>query len=285
MRIIMGGTGHVGSAAADALLRRGEPVTVLTRHADKAARWRAKGAQATVVDARDAGSLHSAFRSGRRALVVNPPGDPAGDTDAAEHQTVEKILAALEDSGLEKVVAISTYGAQPGERIGDLGTLWGLEVGLGRLDVPAAVMRGAYYLTNWDAPLSVAGASGVLPSMLPADLVTPMVAPADLGSAAAERLLSPVDDVDLEYVEGPERYTPADVASAASDRFGRRIQLSVTPAEGLEEAFLELGFSSASAASYAGMTRRTTARTELPDQPRRAHTSLHQYVDAALVGR
>ncbi|MFS2017377.1 NAD-dependent epimerase/dehydratase family protein [Massilia sp. CT11-108] len=37
MHIIIGGTGHVGSATARALLRRGEPVTVVTRNAGHAA--------------------------------------------------------------------------------------------------------------------------------------------------------------------------------------------------------------------------------------------------------
>ena len=50
---------------------------------------------------------------------MNPLADPAGDTDAAEPRTVDTILDALEGSGLEKVVAVSTYGAQPGERIGN----------------------------------------------------------------------------------------------------------------------------------------------------------------------
>ena len=75
-----------------------------------------------------------------------------------------------------------------------------------------AVNRGAYYLSNWDGSVTSVRESGVLPSMLPADLVLPMVAPADVGVAAADRLLSSVADVGLEHVEGPQRYSPADVS-------------------------------------------------------------------------
>jgi uncharacterized protein YbjT (DUF2867 family) len=43
MYVIMGGTGHVGSAVAKTLLGRGEPVTIVTRDADRASVWRANG--------------------------------------------------------------------------------------------------------------------------------------------------------------------------------------------------------------------------------------------------
>ncbi|MCC0030425.1 MAG: hypothetical protein H6891_09455 [Brucellaceae bacterium] len=49
----------------------------------------------------------------------------SGDTDAEERETVDAIVGALAGSGLEKVVAASTYGARPGERCGDLTVLHG----------------------------------------------------------------------------------------------------------------------------------------------------------------
>jgi uncharacterized protein YbjT (DUF2867 family) len=82
--------------------------------------------------------------------LLNPPADTSADTDAVERWTVACILAALGDSGLEKVVAESTGGAQPGERIGDLSVLWELEQGLGHLPISAAINRAAYYMSNWD---------------------------------------------------------------------------------------------------------------------------------------
>lgn len=56
-----------------------------------------------------------------------------------------------------------------------------------------------------------------------------MAAPYDLGEAAAERLLSSVDDVGVRYVEGPEPYTTADVAQAFATVLGQRVKLEVTP--------------------------------------------------------
>jgi len=277
--VIMGGTGHVGSAAAEALLAGGEAVTIVTRDAGRASPWRAKGAEIAEADVEDIASLRAAFRRGRRAFLLNPPADIAGDTDAVERHTVANILAALEGSRLEKVVAESTGGAQPGRRIGDLNTLWELEEGLRAQAIPAAINRAAYYMSNWDGLLETVRGAGRLSTLFAADLPIPMVAPRDLGQMAADRLSSPLDDTGVRYVEGPKRYTSADVARAFSDALGRPVELDVTPREQWREAFLALGFSEAAAESYERMTAVSVdGGFDISDEPLRGTTTLEAYV-------
>lgn len=278
MHIVMSGNGHVGAATAAALLERGEEVTILVRDTAAADGLRTRGAAILTVDTRDEEALHRAFSIGQRALLVNPPADPADDTDEAEHRTVDTILRALEGSGIEKVVAVSTYGAQPGNGIGDLGTLWRLEEGLRRQPIPAAINRHAYSMTNWDGFVSLANEHGVLPTALPADFRLPMVAPADLGAAAADRLTSSIADTGIVHVEGPARYTPAEVAAELATALGNPVEPQVTPLDELEQMFEGVGFSRAAAASYAAMTRITVRDLQLPDNPRRGSTSLHDHI-------
>ncbi|WP_343717026.1 NAD(P)H-binding protein, partial [Inquilinus sp.] len=95
MFIILGGTGHVGSAAARALLDQGRPVTIVTRNPDRAEGWKRRGAEVAVSDVRDVDRLRAVFRRGRRAFLLNPPADVSTDTDAGERETVRCILAAL----------------------------------------------------------------------------------------------------------------------------------------------------------------------------------------------
>jgi uncharacterized protein YbjT (DUF2867 family) len=61
MYVIMGGTGHVGAATAAELLGHGEAVAIVTRHADRADEWRAKGAEIIEADVEDVHSLAAAF--------------------------------------------------------------------------------------------------------------------------------------------------------------------------------------------------------------------------------
>ncbi|MGE8634608.1 MAG: NAD(P)H-binding protein [Achromobacter piechaudii] len=284
MYIIMGGTGHVGAATARALLARGAEVTIITRSAARAAHWRTLGADIVQADVEDVASLRAAFRRGRRAFLLNPPADTRSDTDAVERHTVSNILAAVEGSGLEKVVAESTAGAQPGSHIGDLNVLWELEEGLRAQALAAAVNRAAYYMSNWDGLLETVRTTGVLPSLFPADLAIPMVAPKDLGEVAADRLMSAPDDQGVRYVEGPRRYTPSDVARAFAQALDQPVEVHVVPRTQWRQAFVRQGFSETAAASYARMTEVSVdGGFDLSDTPLRGSTTLEAYIRSLVV--
>lgn len=283
MFIILGATGHIGAAAVAALRDAGENVLAVVHDAAKADALRRRGAEIAEVDIGDADALRAVLRRGRRALLLNPPADPSGDSDAEERRTMRSIVAALDGSGLEKVVAISTYGAQPGAHLADLGVLYEFEQALAAQPIPVAINRGAYYMSNWDGLIDAAR-GGTLPTMLPADLIVPMVAPEDLGRAAVRRLRSPIDDIGIRHIEGPARYTPQDVADAFAAALGRPVALDRTPPEQWREAFRALGFSDAAADSYARMTEVTVGEPELPDDPDRDTITLQTYI-ADLVAR
>ncbi|KGJ07591.1 NAD-dependent epimerase/dehydratase family protein [Paracoccus versutus] len=283
MHIILGGTGRVGSAAARALLEQGQEVTVVTRDESRGEELKQAGARIAVADIRDVDALRRVFRTGRRAFLLNPPADPSGDTDAEERRNVAAIVAALEGSGLEKVVGQSTYGAFEGTRCGDLTVLHEFERALMQQPIPAAINRGGYYMSNWAGMAEAVRIGGSLPSFLPADLVIPMVAPADLGQAAARRLMSGTEDVGIKHVEGPDRYTAKDVAAAFARAMGQKVAVQEIPRDALEDVFRQSGFSAAAAASYACMTRRLIdGKADTTDQPIRGRISLESYVASVL---
>ena len=285
MYVIMGGTGHVGAATATVLLERGERVTLVTRDAARAAPRAARGAAIAEADVDDVPALRAALRCGRRALLLNPPADPATDTDAVETRTVGHVLEAVDGSGLEKVVAVSTGGARPGERIGDFNTLWALEEGLRRRSIPAAINRGAYYMSNWDGQLPALRDGGRLASLYPAELPIPMVAPRDIGTAAADRLQSGTDDVGVRHVEGPRRYTPADVARAFSRALGIAVEVEEIPRARWHDAFLAQGFSGEAAQSYVRMLAETVDHGfDMPADAIRGRTTLEEHVASLVEG-
>lgn len=282
--IVLGATGNVGHAVALELLNSGELVIAVVHDASDAGPLEKAGAQIAEVDVGDSDALRAVFHLGHRAFLLNPPAPPDIDKDAAERRTVASILAALDGSGLEKVVAASTYGAQPADALGDLSVLYEFEQGLEFQAIPAAINRGAYYFVNWDASLDAARSTGVIQTPFPANFLLPMVDPADLGIAAARRMLSGLDDVGIEHVEGPARYTPNDVADAFSVELGRPVRIETVPREGIEAAFRKLGFSAAAAQSYANMTKLTLDDPAFPDTPERGSRTLWNHI-AGLVNK
>ena len=281
MHIILGGTGHVGSATVEALLARREPVTVVTRDSARASAWSRRGAQVAVADARDVGSLRRVFQQGKRLFLLNPPADPASDTDVEERRTVAAIVRALEGSGLERIVALSTYGAFSGERCGDLTTLYELERAVRAQPIPVSIIRAAYYMSNWDSSRETARDSGVIQTLFPVDFQLPMVAPHDVGQVAAQLLVEPPGRTGLQYVEGPERYSPNDVAAAFSAALGKPVRAASVPRSEWEATFEGMGFSKPAAVSFARMTAFTlNEQYPVPDAPTRGTTSLREYVAA-----
>jgi uncharacterized protein YbjT (DUF2867 family) len=288
--VVMGGTGHVGSATAASLLRRGEQVAIVTRNAESARqRCAAAGlgkAEFVEANVEAADSLRAAFQQGRRAFLLNPPADPTLDTDATERHTVAKILEAIDASGLEKVVVESTGGAQPGECLGDLNVLWELEQGLECASIPTAINRAAYYMSNWDDQLDSVRDSGKLFTMFPADLPIPMVAPRDLGVIAADRLTSALDDTGMRHIEGPRRYSSAEVASAFAKALRRPVEVEVTPRNLWQDAFKALGFSEAAARSYARMIAASVdSNFDMSENPVRGQTTIESYVEQLVEKR
>lgn len=279
MNVILGGTGQVGSAAARALLARGEPVTIVTRTAAHGSDLKQRGAGVAVTDVRDTDALRRVLDTGSRAFLLNPNAAPSGDTDAEERATAASIVAAVNRTGLEKIVVASTYGARPGERCGDLTVLHEFEQMLSALSVPVAVNRGAYYMSNWVSMLELVRARGTLPSFFPPEFALPMVAPDDLGEWAARRLLTPTSDMGVCHIEGPQRYTSRDVADAFSEVLGRDVGVATVPRDAWRETFEQLGFSRAAAESYTCMTSAVVDdQAAWPDTPERGATSLRAYI-------
>lgn len=284
MYVILGGTGQVGTATARALLDQGQKVTVVTRDKSHGAELEKAGAQIAEANIRDVDALRDVFRTGKRAFLLNPPADPSGDTDEEERANVAAILAALDGSRLEKVVAASTYGAFEGERCGDLTVLHAFEQALQRQPVPVAINRAGYYMSNWAGMVESVQESGTLPSFFPADLSIPMVAPDDLGKAAARRLMSATEDVGIQHIEGPKRYTANDVAEAFTKVMNRDVQIQEVPHKALEETFRSFGFSDEAAASYACMTRRMIdGQTDTAEQSFQGEISLEDYLASVLT--
>lgn len=279
MHIILGASGHIGSALAQTLLKQHEAVLAVLHDEKKAADWQQKGAATAVVDVRDTEALRQVFRQGKRLFLLNPPASPTTDTVTEERNTLVSILAALPDSGLEKIVAESTYGAQPGEQLGDLAVLYEMEQALQAQPIPVSIIRAAYYMSNWDTALETARKEGIVHTLYPVDFQLPMVAPADIAQVAARLLTAPVASNGLHYVEGPATYSSVDVAAAFAAALHQPVQAQETPRANWPQALKQMGFSDKAAESFANMTAATLeAKQPLVENPERGHTTLQQYI-------
>jgi len=233
-----------------------------------------------MADVLDPKQLREAFNKGERLFLLNPPAPPHTDTVTQEKKTVTTILDALKGSNIKKVVAESTYGAQPGEGIGDLSVLYEMEQRLHRLGIPGSIIRGAYYMSNWDMSLATAKNEGVVYSFYPADFKLPMVAPEDIGKTAADLLMEPIEMTGLHHVEGPEEYSANDVADAFARSLGQPVKVVEITRDRWIPVLKSMGFSEKAAASMAAMTKATLEVPYKREDPVRGIITLQDYIGA-----
>ncbi|MET0466991.1 MAG: NmrA family NAD(P)-binding protein [Chitinophagaceae bacterium] len=284
MYIILGATGHIGSVVAQQLLDKGKDVTIVTRSPNNAALWEKKGAVTAIADVRNTTALKNILSKGKFLFLLNPPASPHSDTTLEELFTINSILEAVKGSGIEKIVAESTYGAQPGDNIGDLGTLYKMEQGLHKLDIPTCIVRAAYYMSNWDMCIESARKEHKLYSFFPPSFKLPMVATEDIGKFAAELLLDEKKNEGLYFIEGPETYSPADVAAAFSHSLKQKVEPVEIPRPKWIDEMIGMGFSDQAALSFSNMTALVVTQSlTTPTDPIRGSISLQEYISGLVT--
>lgn len=98
--------------------------------------------------------LHNLLTRANEFYILNPPANPALNCDSEEHKTIAAIILVLQQTQFEKFIVQSTYGAQKGDSIGDLGSLYELQEAVTQFYPLAIIVRAAFYMSNWQPPLT-----------------------------------------------------------------------------------------------------------------------------------
>jgi uncharacterized protein YbjT (DUF2867 family) len=241
MDAITGITGKVGGHVARTLLSAGHSVRAVVRDPGKAAVWRARGCDVAVADMNNVAALTAAFTGARGVFILLPPTfDPSPGFPEARN-TVAVIRQALDLAGPERVVCLSTIGAQA-TRTNLLTQLAMLEASLGTLPMPIAFLRPAWFMENASWDVESARETGVIASFLqPLDRPVPMVATADVGRVAAELLQERWTGRRVVELEGPASVAPHEIAATFAAILGHPVRAEVVPRDTWEQLFASQG--------------------------------------------
>jgi len=230
--VVTGATGQVGSAVVDYLLSQSVPVRVVIRSENKAQAFRSRNIDVVIADLTDTEKLTKGFQGAKAVFAMNPPAYEKPDI-IAEAKTVSNALAsAIKVAKVERVVVLSSWGAERNSKTGGIVTAHILEEAL-RDSAPQVVMvRCASFIENWLGSVSAvkAGHAPVLGSVLQKlDRKIPHIATNDIGRVSAEYMTKPASEVNklvIIELEGPEPYSPNDVAQVTSKIVGKPVQAS-----------------------------------------------------------
>ncbi|SEN58628.1 Uncharacterized conserved protein YbjT, contains NAD(P)-binding and DUF2867 domains [Duganella sp. CF517] len=253
--VVFGVTGRTGAAAADALLRAGDPVRVVVRDPANGQPWAERGAQVAVADLTDLGAMTKALMRARGAYVVSP--QQYGREDLFERAALiaDTTARAAVAADLPRLVALSSVGADRQSETGWIAMNRVFEQRLGDAGVPAVFLRAAYFMENWTPLVAQAVRSGTLPTFLaPPQRPLPMVATVDVGRAAAALLRQSSKWTSIVTLSGPKDYSPDDVAAIISATLHKPVGAAALPQQEWPTALADVGFSNTALAGFAEMT-------------------------------
>ncbi|QNH20343.1 NAD(P)H-binding protein [Xanthomonas sp. GW] len=229
MFVITGVTGQVGGRIARALLTEGVSVRAVLRDATKASTWASLGCETALAAMDDAAALADAFAGAEAVFVLLPPVFDPAPGYAETRANVAALVTALQQVRPQRVVALSTIGAQA-RQDSLLVQLQIMERAFEALPMPVAFLRAAWFMENTAWDIDGARSLGVVSSFLqPLDKQVPMVATADVAAMAVRMLRDVWEGRRVVELEGPRRITPLALAAALGRVLGRDVVAQPVP--------------------------------------------------------
>lgn len=223
MITVMGATGNTGRRITERLLDAGEQVRALGRSPEKLEALEASGAETLAGDVRDGDWLGSAF-AGADAVYTLTAFDPTlPDYNSDQDVRGEAIASAIRASGVRRVVALSSLGADLPGGNGFIASLHRQERRLRTVGgVDLMILRPGAFYEDFFASLDTIRERGVVADSVAPESKVPMIATADIAAVAAAALRArDWDGVVIRELVGPRDLTYAEVTAAIGAAIGR----------------------------------------------------------------
>ena len=253
MYVVVGATGNTGSAVADTLLSRKQPVRIVVRSADKGAAWIAKGAEIAVASLDDVSSLAKAFEGAKGVYLLVPPNYGAAAWLNDQRSRMDHAAEAVKRSAIGHVVFLSSIGSHIAEGTGSIRAARYGEHALRASAKNLTILRPCYFMDNWAAVLGAAKGQGVLPTFIAPTAKIPMISTRDIGRVGAEQLMAGGKGKQIVELAGPEEYSPDQVAAALGQILGKSVLAQHAPLSAVVPTFKSFGFSDEAAKLFEEM--------------------------------
>ncbi len=223
--IVTGSLGHISKPLTEGLLQRQHSVTVISSNPDKQQQIEALGAEAAIGLIDDVDFLTATFTGADVVYCMEPPVnffDTKVDTQAYWTTIAGSYVTAILQSGVKKVVHLSSIGAHTDEGNGLLATHHSVEKILNQLpeDVAVKFMRPVGFYYNMFAFVHVIKTKGTIIQNYGGDDKEPWVSPLDIAAAIIEEIEKPFDGRTIRYVASDE-VSPNEVATILGDAIGK----------------------------------------------------------------
>ncbi|MGY3087645.1 uncharacterized protein YbjT (DUF2867 family) [Hymenobacter sp. UYAg731] len=224
MKIILTGSlGNISQPLATALVQQGHAVTVISSKPEKQPEIEALGARAAIGTVADVDFLTATFTSADAVYLMVPPHFAVADSRAYHQQIGRNYAQAIQQSGVRRVVQLSSWGAHLAEGTGGILGSHDVEVMLRAVPgIALTHLRPTSFYNNLYSSVGMIKGLGMLGANYAGDIKVAFVHPRDIATAAAEELAQPFTTAgqNVRYVASDER-TADEVAHAIGTAIGQ----------------------------------------------------------------
>jgi uncharacterized protein YbjT (DUF2867 family) len=251
MKIVLTGSiGNIGKTLTTELVQKGHSVTVISSNSERASAIESLGAKSLIGSMFDADFLSKAFK-GADIVYLMETMEAAGDMFDKEVDFIARIgeigrnyKKTIEQSGVKKVIHLSSIGAHTDKGIGILLFHYNVEKSLRELsdDVSIKFIRPVGFYINMFSFIHTIASQGAIISNYGGDQKEPWVSPLDIADAIAQEIESPFEGRTVRYVASDE-VSPNEIAKALGEAIGKPdLTWQVIADQQLLENWLNIGF-------------------------------------------
>ena len=288
--IVTGSLGHIGKPLTQELVQKGHAVTVISSNPERKGAIEALGATAAIGTMEDSNFLTETFTGADAVYVMETLGagsyfDPNIDIIEAVNKIGHNYRQAIQQSGIRRVVHLSSIGAHTDKENGLLAFHYNVENILKSLpqEVSITFMRPVGFYYNLLGFINNIKTQGVIATNYGGDSKKPWVSPLDIAVAVAEELITPFTGRKVRYVASDE-ISCNDLASLLGAAIGKPdLKWVVIPDEQMLQGMIGAGMNPKIAAGLVEMNASTNTGVLYEDYYRNRPTlGNHKLKDYAM---
>lgn len=198
---ILGSLGNIGKPLTELLVNAKHDVTVISTNQDRKTEIENLGANAAIGTITDIDFLTAIFKQSDAVFTMTPPN--MGGSDIIENTTnAGRVIArAISNSGIKRVVMLSSIGADSPVDNGPIKGLHNIEQLFNELqDVSVTFLRAGYFYTNLYGSLPMIKEAGIIGGNYPGLAAIPLVHPKDIAAAVASEIIKEGTQSDIQYI-------------------------------------------------------------------------------------
>ena len=224
---LTGSLGHISKPLTKALVQDGHAVTVISSNHERQKAIETLGATAAIGSMEDVDFLTKAFIGADIVYLMEPLNagsyfDKDLDIMAAHNEIGYNYKQAIEQSGVKRVVHLSSIGAHTNKGVGMLAFHYNVENILKQLpgDVFIKFMRPVGFYYNMFAFIPTIKTQDAIISNYGGDSKEPWVSPLDITAVIAEEMQKPFNGREIRYIASDE-VSPNEVAKILGEAVGK----------------------------------------------------------------